>query len=85
MASGKRDILTVFGNDYETTDGSGVRDYIHVVDLARGHVAALRTMRRGVNVYNLGTGEGTSVFELIRAFETASGVHVPYTSRASGW
>lgn len=79
VASGKRDILTVFGNDYETTDGSGVRDYIHVVDLARGHVAALRTMQQGVNVYNLGTGEGTSVFELIRAFETASGVHVPYT------
>jgi UDP-glucose 4-epimerase len=79
VASGKRDILTVFGNDYETTDGSGVRDYIHVVDLARGHVAALRTMHQGVNVYNLGTGEGTSVFELIRAFEAASGVHVPYT------
>ncbi|USN96624.1 MAG: UDP-glucose 4-epimerase GalE [Candidatus Nomurabacteria bacterium] len=78
VAVGKRDKLSVFGDDYDTVDGTGVRDYIHVVDLARGHVAALTHMRPGAQVYNLGTGRGTSVLELIHAFEEASGKKVPY-------
>ena len=59
-------------------DGTGVRDYIHVLDLAKGHVAALNNLREGVNVYNLGTGQGTSVLQLIKAFEEANGIEVPY-------
>ena len=80
VASGKREKLTVFGNDYDTPDGTGVRDYIHVVDLAKGHVAALdyAADRRGAEVFNLGTGRGTSVLELVKAFEKANGVKVPY-------
>ena len=80
VAVGKLEQLTVFGDDYPTPDGSGVRDYIHVVDLARGHVAALKALRPegGVSVYNLGTGHGTSVLELVHAFESATGVAVPY-------
>ena len=80
VAVGKLEQLTVFGDDYPTADGSGVRDYIHVVDLARGHVAALKALASegGVSVYNLGTGRGTSVFELVHAFEQATGVEVPY-------
>ena len=80
VAVGKLEQLTVFGDDYPTADGSGVRDYIHVVDLARGHVAALKALapEGGVSVYNLGTGRGTSVFELVHAFEQATGVEVPY-------
>ncbi|MGN0073523.1 MAG: UDP-glucose 4-epimerase GalE [Coriobacteriales bacterium] len=80
VAVGKLQRLTVYGDDYPTPDGSGVRDYIHVVDLARGHVAALKALRDegGVSVYNLGTGRGTSVLELVRAFEEATGVEVPY-------
>ena len=80
VAVGKLKQLTVFGDDYPTADGSGVRDYIHVVDLARGHVAALKALapEGGVSVYNLGTGRGTSVFELVHAFEQATGVEVPY-------
>ena len=80
VAVGKRAQLGVFGNDYDTPDGTGVRDYIHVVDLARGHVAALKALRPegGVHVYNLGTGTGTSVLELVHAFERATGVEVPY-------
>lgn len=77
---GKRDILSVWGNDYPTPDGTGVRDYIHVVDLARGHVKALDSLMQheGIATYNLGTGRGYSVLEVIGAFETASGNPVPY-------
>jgi len=82
VASGKLACLNVFGNDYPTRDGTGVRDYIHVVDLARGHLAALRYLegreRGEVLVTNLGTGNGYSVLEMVRAFEQASGVKVPY-------
>lgn len=80
VAAGRRDMVTVFGNDYDTVDGTGVRDYIHVVDLARGHLAALPFMRegQGVRIYNLGTGQGVSVLEMIHAFEKASGHKVPY-------
>lgn len=79
VAAGKRDRLSVFGNDYPTVDGTGVRDYIHVVDLAAGHVAALEAMKPGGRlVYNLGTGRGTSVLEMVGAFEAATGVSVPY-------
>ena len=80
VAVGRRDHLSVFGNDYPTPDGTGVRDYIHVVDLARGHLAALRyaDTRQGAEVFNLGTGHGYSVLEMVRAFEKANGVTVPY-------
>ncbi|WP_019415055.1 UDP-glucose 4-epimerase GalE [Paenisporosarcina sp. TG20] len=78
VAKGKREKLSVFGNDYPTVDGTGVRDYIHVVDLAVGHVAALDNITEGVHVYNLGTGQGTSVLELIQAFEDANSVEVSY-------
>lgn len=78
VAKGKLDKLRVFGNDYPTPDGTGVRDYIHVVDLAEGHVAALNHLTTGVKVFNLGTGKGTSVLELIHAFEKANEIKVPY-------
>ncbi len=80
-AIGLRQELGVFGNDYPTPDGTGVRDYIHVVDLARGHVAALQAIERqcGVAVYNLGTGHGYSVLDVVHAFEEANHVRVPYT------
>mmetsp|Transcript_47768 Transcript_47768/g.121886 ORF Transcript_47768/g.121886 Transcript_47768/m.121886 type:complete len:350 (-) Transcript_47768:293-1342(-) len=82
VAVGKRPELTVFGNDYDTVDGTGVRDYIHVMDLADGHTAALRkitsTPSLGCVVYNLGTGKGTSVLEMVSNFEAASGKKVPY-------
>jgi UDP-glucose 4-epimerase len=80
VAVERRDKLHIFGNDYDTPDGTGVRDYIHVVDLAKGHVAALEHLASGgeVSVYNLGTGEGVSVLELISAYEKASGVKIPY-------
>jgi len=78
VAKGKLQKLSVFGNDYPTIDGTGVRDYIHVVDLAAGHVAALENLTEGVHVYNLGTGKGTSVLELIKAFEEANDIEVPY-------
>ena len=80
VAVGKLEQLGVFGDDYDTPDGSGVRDYIHVVDLASGHVAALKAVKPegGLHIYNLGTGRGTSVLELVRAFEEATGVAVPY-------
>ena len=79
-ASGRRDHLNVFGNDYPTPDGTGVRDYIHVVDLARGHVAAIRFMaeHRGTHVFNLGTGIGYSVLDMVKAFESANGIRIPY-------
>lgn len=78
VAKGKREKLRVFGNDYPTVDGTGVRDYIHVVDLAEGHVFALENLTEGVHVYNLGTGKGTSVLELVKAFEEANDIEVPY-------
>ena len=80
VAVGRRAQLSVFGGDYPTPDGTGVRDYIHVVDLARGHVAALARLSAldGVRVWNLGTGRGVSVLDMVRAFETASGRPVPY-------
>lgn len=80
VAIGKLKRLSVYGNDYPTPDGTGVRDYIHVVDLARGHVKALDRLQDnpGVAVYNLGTGRGYSVLEMIRAFESASGRKIPY-------
>lgn len=78
VAKGKLEKLRVFGNDYPTVDGTGVRDYIHVVDLAEGHVAALENLTTGVHVYNLGTGKGTSVLELVKAFEEANGIEIPY-------
>ncbi|MGD6875727.1 UDP-glucose 4-epimerase GalE [Bacillus infantis] len=78
VAKGKLEKLRVFGNDYPTIDGTGVRDYIHVLDLAEGHVAALGNFKEGVHVYNLGTGQGTSVLELVKAFEEANGIEVPY-------
>ena len=80
VAEGRREKLSVFGNDYATLDGTGVRDYIHVVDLAQGHVKALEKLaeQTGVLTYNLGTGQGYSVLEMIDAFEKASGRPVPY-------
>jgi UDP-glucose 4-epimerase len=80
VAVGRRDAVHVFGNDYDTPDGTGVRDYIHVVDLAQGHVAALAWMngRSGCEVFNLGTGTGTSVLEIIKAFSAACGRELPY-------
>ena len=80
VAIGKREYLGVFGNDYNTVDGTGVRDYIHVVDLALGHVKALEKMNRdnGLFIYNLGTGKGTSVLEMVHAFESANNLKVNY-------
>ena len=80
VAVGKLDKLHVFGDDYATPDGTGVRDYIHVVDLAKGHVKALKAIEEncGVAVYNLGTGRGYSVLEVVHAFEEVSGVTIPY-------
>ena len=80
VACGKLDYLRVFGNDYNTVDGTGVRDYIHVVDLAQGHLKALDKARsfNGVEAYNLGTGKGYSVLEVVKAFENATGVKVKY-------
>jgi len=79
VATGKLKKLRVFGNDYPTPDGTGVRDYIHVVDLAKGHVAALKNAcSGGVHIYNLGTGEGYSVLQVVSAFEKASGVKIPF-------
>ena len=79
VAIGRRPVLNVFGNDYDTPDGTGVRDYIHVDDLARGHAAALDyiTRHKGVEAVNLGAGKGVSVLEMVQAFEQASGVSVP--------
>jgi UDP-glucose 4-epimerase len=78
VAKGKLEKLRIFGNDYPTVDGTGVRDYIHVVDLAEGHVAALDKLTSGVHIYNLGTGQGTSVLQLLKAFEEANNLKVPY-------
>lgn len=81
VAVGKREKLSVFGNDYDTVDGTGVRDYIHVVDLAKGHIKALEKHMdfKGVEAYNLGTGKGVSVLELVNTFEKVNGVKIPYT------
>ncbi len=88
VAVGRLPYLNIFGNDYNTPDGTGVRDYIHVVDLAEGHVAALQYAleHTGTEVFNLGTGHGVSVLELVHAFERASGVPIPYkiTARRPG-
>ena len=80
VAVGKRPHLKVYGNDYNTVDGTGVRDYIHVVDLARGHLCALKKLEQkpGLVIYNLGTGKGTSVLELVKAFEKANNIQIPY-------
>lgn len=89
VASGKLECLNVFGNDYNTVDGTGVRDYIHVVDLAIGHLKALERLNKddtGAFIYNLGTGKGVSVLEMIHAFESQNGVKVNYkiTDRRPG-
>lgn len=80
VAVGKRPFLNVFGSDYNTPDGTGVRDYIHVVDLANGHLAALKKLEEkpGLVIYNLGTGKGTSVLDLVKAFEKANNLKIPY-------
>lgn len=81
VAVGKREELGVFGNDYDTPDGTGVRDYIHVCDLAAGHVCALKAIERncGLAVYNLGTGHGYSVLDVVKAFEKANGIKIKYS------
>ena len=86
VAKGKLKKLRIFGDDYPTVDGTGVRDYIHVMDLAEGHVAAMKKLREGVHIYNLGTGRGTSVLQLVHAFEKANKIKVPYeiTDRRPG-
>ena len=78
VAAGQLDHLNVFGNDYHTHDGTGVRDYIHVVDLAKGHVLAVAKAGRGCDIINLGTGKGYSVLDLVKTFEKVNGVPVPY-------
>lgn len=78
VAKGKLEHLRVFGNDYDTVDGTGVRDYIHVVDLAKGHLKAIEMLAEGVHIYNLGTGYGTSVLQIVQAFEEANNIKVPY-------
>ena len=80
VGAGKLDHLNVFGNDYPTKDGTGVRDYIHVVDLAKGHIKAIEKAMKsdGVNIYNLGTGNGYSVLEIVHAFEKVNGIPIPY-------
>jgi len=80
VAIGKLEVLNIFGNKYPTKDGTGVRDYIHVVDLARGHLCALEKVlsSTGVEAYNLGTGKGYSVFEIVEAFEKAANINIPY-------
>ena len=89
VAAGILPELSVFGNDYDTPDGTGVRDYIHVVDLAKGHVKALEKLEKenqGLYIYNLGTGKGYSVLDMVKAFEKATGKKVPYkiTERRAG-
>lgn len=80
VALGKLEYLKIFGNDYDTPDGTGVRDYVHVVDLARGHVHALKAIEEkcGLEIFNLGTGKGYSVLDLVNAFEMSTGVKVPF-------
>ena len=80
VAIGRREYLSVYGNDYNTHDGTGVRDYIHVVDLAKGHVAAVKYVleQTGCEVFNLGTGSGVSVLDMVKAFNEANGLDLPY-------
>jgi UDP-glucose 4-epimerase len=80
VAVGRLQHLTIYGNDYATHDGTGVRDYIHVMDLAEGHVAALNCLDKvtGSVIYNLGTGKGFSVLDIVGAFETSTGIKIPY-------
>ena len=80
VATGKYPELSIFGNDYDTHDGTGVRDYIHVVDLAKGHISTLNSIKdkKGLKIYNLGTGTGYSVLDLVNSFEKVNGVKVPY-------
>lgn len=80
VAIKKREFLSIFGNDYPTKDGTCIRDYIHVVDLAKGHVLALKNIkeRKGLSVYNLGTGEGYSVLDVVNTFEKVTGIKIPY-------
>ncbi len=80
VAIGKREFLNIFGNDYDTKDGTCIRDYIHVVDLAKGHVCALKNImaNKGLSVYNLGTGKGYSVLDVVQTFERVNGVKIPY-------
>lgn len=78
VAIGKRDKLHIFGNDYPTVDGTGVRDYIHVVDLAKGHVAALNHIQPGLEIYNLGSGKGTSVLQLLQAYDRVCENRLPF-------
>ncbi|WP_028863809.1 UDP-glucose 4-epimerase GalE [Psychromonas aquimarina] len=81
VAVGRREHLSVFGDDYPTTDGTGVRDYVHVVDIADGHLAAMNAVgkKAGLHIYNLGTGKGSSVLEMLNAFSKACGKELPYT------
>ena len=80
VPNGQRDHVSIFGDDYPTRDGTGVRDYIHVVDLAKGHIKAIEKAMKsdGVNIYNLGTGNGYSVLEIVHAFEKVNGIPIPY-------
>lgn len=82
VAKGQLEKLHIFGDDYPTADGTGVRDYIHVCDLAEGHLAALDHLTEGTHIYNLGTGKGTSVMELVKAFEEANNIKLPYVVEA---
>jgi UDP-glucose 4-epimerase len=84
VAVGKLEKLAVFGDDYDTVDGTGVRDYIHVVDLAKGHIAALKFIlaNNGLHTWNLGTGNGYSVLQMVKAFERASAKSIPYAIAA---
>ena len=80
VAVGRREKLSIFGNDYDTTDGTGVRDYIHVVDLANAHLCALnnRLNAQGCRAWNIGTGNGCSVLEIAQTFEKVNGIHIPF-------
>ena len=80
VAVGKLEKLGIFGDDYQTPDGTGIRDYLHVVDLAKGHLKALDKINNsnGINIWNLGTGRGSSVFEVVKSFEKACGKNIPY-------
>ena len=80
VAVGKRDKLYIYGDDYPTHDGTGIRDYIHVVDLAKGHLKALEKLFeiKGVEIYNLGTGKGYSVLDVVKTFEKVTGIKIPY-------
>lgn len=85
VAFGKKESLTIFGDDYDTVDGTGVRDYIHVMDLAVGHLSALKKLEKshlGIKMYNLGTGKGVSVMELLKTFERVNNVKIPYVIEA---